>query len=131
MAAPQDNRTLGELFSELSRETGTLVRKEVELATTELSAKAKVAGGHVGVVAAGGALAHAGLLVLLAAFVIGLAQLGVTPWLSALIVALVTMGIGYALVNTGLSNLRRTSVAPTQTIETLKETSTWKTRTPA
>ena len=62
---------------------------------------------------------------------VGLAQLGVTPWLSALIVALVTMGVGYALVNTGLSNLRRTSVAPTQTIETLKETSTWKTRTPA
>lgn len=131
MAPPQDNRSLGELFSELSRETGTLVRKEVELATTELTAKAKVAGGHVGVVAAGGALAHAGLLVLLAAFVIGLAQLGVTPWLSALIVALVTMGVGYMLVSTGLSNLRRTSVAPTQTIETLKETSTWKTRTPA
>jgi hypothetical protein len=131
MATPQDNRSLGELFSELSRETGTLVRKEVELATTELTSKAKVAGGHVGVVAAGGALAHAGLLVLLAAFVIGLAQLGVTPWLSALIVALVTMGVGYMLVSTGLSNLRRTSVAPTQTIETLKETSTWKTRTPA
>ena len=131
MASPQDNRSLGELFSELSRETGTLVRKEVELATTEMTAKAKVAGGHVGVVAAGGALAHAGLLVLLAAFVIGLAQLGVTPWLSALIVALVTMGVGYMLVSTGLSNLRRTSVAPTQTIETLKETSTWKTRTPA
>ena len=131
MTPPQDNRTLGELFSELSRETGTLVRKEVELATTELTAKAKVAGGHVGVVAAGGALAHAGLLVLLAAFVIGLAQLGVTPWLSALIVALVTMGAGYMLVQTGLAHLRRTSVAPTQTIETLKETSTWTTRTPA
>jgi len=131
MTSPQDNRTLGELFAELSRETGTLVRKEVELATTELTAKAKVAGGHVGVVAAGGALAHAGLLVLLAAFVIGLAQLGVTPWLSALIVALVTMGVGYMLVHTGLAHLRRTSVAPTQTIETLKETSTWKTRTPA
>jgi drug/metabolite transporter (DMT)-like permease len=131
MARPQDDRSLGELFSELSRETGILVRKEMELASTELTAKARVAGGHVGVVAAGGALAHAGLLVLLAAFVIGLAQLGVTPWLSALIVALVTMVVGYVLVNRGLTNLRRTSVAPTQTIETLKETSTWTTRTPA
>jgi drug/metabolite transporter (DMT)-like permease len=127
----QGERSLGELFAELSRETGVLVRKEVELATTEMTSKARVAGSHVGIVAAGGALAHAGLLVLLAAFVIGLAQLGVTPWLSALIVSIVTMTVGYVLVNRGLSNLRRTSVAPRQTIESLKETATWQTRTPA
>lgn len=131
MARPQDERSLGDLFAELSRETGVLVRKEMELATTEMTTKAKVAGAHVGVVAAGGALAHAGLLVLLAAFVIGLAQLGVTPWLSALIVAILTMVIGYVLVNRGLTNLRRTSVAPTQTIESIKETATWQTKTPA
>jgi hypothetical protein len=131
MTRMQGERSLGELFAELSRETGVLVRKEVELATTEMTSKARVAGGHVGIVAAGGALAHAGLLVLLAAFVIGLAQLGVTPWLSALIVSIVTMTVGYVLVNRGLSNLRRTSVAPRQTIETLKETASWQTRTPA
>ncbi len=131
MARPQDDRSLGELFAELSRETGTLVRKEVELATTEMTAQARTAAAHVGTIAAGGALAHAGLLVLLAAFVIGLAQLGVTPWLSALIVALVTMGIGYALVSKGRASLSRANLAPKQTIETLKETATWQTRTPA
>lgn len=131
MPRSQDDRSLGDLFAELSRETGVLVRKEVELAQTEMTNKAKVAGAHVGVVAAGGALAHAGLLVLLAALVIGLAQLGVTPWLSALIVALLTMGIGYALVSTGLSRLRQTSVIPTQTVESLKETARWQTNTPA
>lgn len=52
--------------------TGILIRKEVELATTEMSGKLKVAGTQAGIVAAGGALAHAGLLVLLAAIVIGL-----------------------------------------------------------
>jgi len=131
MARSQDERSLGELFAELSRDTGVLVRKEVELATTEMTAKARTAAVHVGSIAAGGALVHAGLLVLLAAFVIGLAQLGVTPWLSALIVALATMGIGYALVSKGRANLSRASLAPTQTIETLKETATWQTRTPA
>lgn len=131
MAAPRDDRSLGDLFAELSRETGVLVRKEVELATTEMTNKAKTAGAHAGVVAAGGALAHAGLLVLLAAFVIGLAQLGVTPWLSALIVALVTMGAGFVLVTTGLTRLRQTSVTPTQTIESVKETAQWQTKTPA
>lgn len=127
MPANPDNRSLGDLLSELSRETGTLVRKEIELATTETSAKLKVAAGHTGVAAAGGALLHAGLLVLLAALVIGLAQLGVTPWLSALLVGLATAGAGYLLVNTGLGALRRTSVAPTQAIESLKEDARWTT----
>ena len=112
MADKKDERSLGELLSELSRETGQLVRKEVELATTEMTAKARRAGAAVAVAAAGGALVHAGLLVLLAAIVIGLAQLGVTPWLSALIVAIVTMIVGYVLVNRGLAQLRRTSVVP-------------------
>jgi drug/metabolite transporter (DMT)-like permease len=124
----RDDRSLGELFSELSRETGTLIRKEVELATTEMTAKAKVAGGHVGMVAAGGALAHAGLLVLLAAVVIALAQLGITPWLAAVIVGVLTIGIGYMLTNMGLAALRHTSVAPTQAIEAMKENSRWTTK---
>jgi len=128
MADKVDNRSLGDLLSELSRETSQLVRKEVELATTELTAKARVAGAQVGVAAAGGALAHAGLLVLMAALVIGLAEIGLAPWLSALIVGVLAVGIGYMLVNRGLAGLRRTSLAPTQTIETLKEDARWTTR---
>ena len=124
----QDNRTLGELVAELSRETGQLVRKEVELATTEMTAKARRASVHVGVAAAGGALVHAGLLVLLAAIVIGLAQLGLTPWLAATLVALATMGIGYLLVNKGITALKDTSVAPTRAIESVKEDVRWTTR---
>jgi len=127
MAETYDNRSLGDLFKELSRETGTLVRKEVELATTEMTAKLKIASAHAGTVAAGGALAHAGLLVLLAALVIGLTQMGITPWLSALLVGLLTLGVGYLLVSRGLTNLRRTSVAPTKAIETMKETARWTT----
>ena len=126
-----DERSLGELFAELSRETSVLVRKEVELATTEMSSKLKVAGTQAGIVAAGGALAHAGLLVLLAAIVIGLTQLGMPAWLAALLVALAVMGVGYMLVNQGLSKMRSTSFTPVQTMETLKENATWTTRTRA
>ena len=125
---PTDNRSIGDLLAELSRETSELVKKEVELATTEMTAKARRAGGHVGVAAAGGALAHAGLLVFLAALGLGLSQLGVTPWLSALIISLLTIGIGYMLVNRGLTQLRSTSVAPTRAMESLKEDSKWTTR---
>jgi hypothetical protein len=126
--ATQDNRSLSELMAELSSETSRLVRKEVELATTEMTAKARVAGGHAATAAIGGALAHAGLLVLLAAIVIGLAQLGITPWLSAAIVAVATMAIGYVLVNKGAAGLRGTSVVPTQAINSLKEDAKWTTR---
>ena len=128
MADRKDERSLGDLLAELSRETGQLVRKEVELATTEMTAKAKKAGAGASMAAAGGALVHAGLLVLLAAIVIGLAQIGVAPWLSALIVALLTMGVGYLLVNRGREQLRHVNPAPTQAIESLKETASWTTR---
>jgi hypothetical protein len=130
MPGHQDDRSLGDLLAELSRETAQLVRKEVEveLATTEMTSKAKTAATGGGIAAAGGALMHAGLLILLAAIVIGLAQIGVSPWLSALLVAVVTMIVGYVLVNKGLVQVKRTGMTPTQTIETLKETATWTTR---
>ena len=131
MPPAADERSLGDLFAELSRETGVLIRKEVELASTELSGKLKVAGTQAGIVAAGGALAHAGLLVLLAAIVIGLTELGMPAWLAALLVALAVMVAGYALVNQGLSKMRSTSFTPVQTMETLKENATWTTRTRA
>jgi hypothetical protein len=127
MAIPSDNRSLGELMGDLSRETGTLVRKELELATTEMTAKLRDAGKQVAVASVGGALLHAGLLVILAALVVGLAQLGLQAWLAALIVAVVTMGVGYMLVNRGMAGLRRTPFAPRQTIETLKENARWTT----
>jgi Putative Actinobacterial Holin-X, holin superfamily III len=124
----EDNRSLGELLAELSRETSRLVRKEFELATTEMTAKARVAGGHVATAAIGGALAHAGLLVLLAAIVIALAQLGLPAWLSAVIVAIATMAIGYVLIQKGVTALRSTSVVPTQAVQSLKEDAKWTTR---
>jgi len=126
--APKDERSLGELLSELSRETSVLVRKEVELATTEITAKARTAGAHVAVIAAGGALAHAALLVLLAAIVIGLTQLGLAAWLATGIVAMVVAVVGYILIQIGVSRLRATRVVPVHTVQSLKEDAKWTTR---
>ena len=85
-----------------------LVRKEVELAATEMTVTVRTAASHAATIAAGGALAHAGLLVLLAAVVLGLVQLGVSAWLSALIVAVVVMAAGYGMVSKGLGRMRTT-----------------------
>lgn len=125
MIERKDDRSIADLLAELSRETSQLVKQEVQLATTELTGKARQAGSHVGVAAAGGALAHAGLLVFLAALVLGLSELGITPWLSALIISVLTVGVGYLFVNKGLAGLRSTNVAPTRAMESLKEDARW------
>ena len=83
MADGSDNRSLGDLLAELSRETGELVRKELQLATTEMTAKARKAGVQIGIAAAGGALVHAGVLVLLAMLVMALIGFGLQDWVAA------------------------------------------------
>jgi len=121
----KEDRSLGELCSELSRETSTLVHQEVDLAKTELTHKAAEVGKDVGFLAAGALVAYAGFLTLVAMVVIALAQLGVTWWLSALIVGVVVLAVGGLLVRTGLTALRNEGMAPKQTIETLQEDAQW------
>jgi xanthine/uracil permease len=116
--------SLGQLFGELSREMTTLVRQEVRLASSELSQKAARVGREVGFVALGGAVAYAGFLAIVAALILVLAMV-IPGWLAALVVGLVVAIIGYVLVQRGLAALKRTNLAPQQTIETLKEDMAW------
>lgn len=125
MSGQQDNRSLGELFSTLASDTGTLVRQEVELAKTEMTQKATRVGKDIGFLVAGGAVAYAGLLGILAAIAVGLGQLGVPWWLAVLIVGVVVAGIGGFLVMRGISALRQETALPQQTIDTLKEDAEW------
>lgn len=121
----QDQRSLGELFAELSRETTELVRHEVALAKVELSQKAARVGKDVGFISMGGALAYVGLMTLVAAVVLGLWQAGLDPWIAALIVGVVVTIAGYVSTQKGLTALKREQVAPTQTIDTMKENAQW------
>lgn len=125
MSGQQDNRSLGELFSALASDTGTLVRQEVELAKTEMTQKATRVGKDIGFLLAGGAVAYAGFLAILAAIAIGLGQLGLPWWVATLLVGLVVAGIGGFLVMRGISALRQETPVPQQTIDTLKEDAEW------
>jgi hypothetical protein len=120
----RDGRSLGELFSELAQETSALVRQEVNLAKTEMSQKASSAGKHVGVLAAGGALAYAGLLAILAG-IIALLNDVMPLWVAALLVGIMVAVVGYLLVKRGLDALKREDFTPRETIETLKEDQEW------
>ena len=115
-------RSLGELVAELSRDTATLLRKEIELAQVEMRRKISEASRSVGYLVAGGALAYAGLLVLLGALVIVLRNTGLSWWAAALIVAMAVLGLGALLVQMGLSALKAQSLAPTDTMRNVRET---------
>lgn len=119
------DRSLGELFAELSRETTTLVREEVALAKVEMTQKATEVGKDVGFLAAGGAVAYAGFLALIAAVIIGLGQAGLTWWVSALLVGIVVAAAGGFLVFRGIANLKQVNPAPKATLDTLKEDGQW------
>lgn len=130
----KEERSLGDLFSELAAETSTLVRQEVSLAQTELTQKATSVGKDVGFLVAGGAVGYTALLVILAAIVIGLTQLIsnlsgwqiiTSAWVAAAIVGLVVGIVAYVLVTSALAKLKSTELTPRQTVETLKEDAEW------
>jgi len=125
MAQLRDERSLGDLFSELAQETSTLVRQEVRLAKAELTQSATEAGRGVALLLAGGAFAYAGVLALLAAVILGLWEAGVESWLAALIVGLVVVAIGVILVLRARETLSALSLAPRKTVESLKEDKEW------
>ena len=117
----RDERSLGELFSDLTREITTLVRQEAQLAKTEISQKAARVGRDAGMIFAGGLILYAGLLALVAAAVIGLAHLGLHWGWSAFLVGVVVTGVGAFLAYTGLQALKREDLAPRESIEALTE----------
>ncbi len=125
MAQHRDERSLGDLFSDLSRETTTLVRQEVQLAKAELTQSATEAVRGIGMLVAGGVVAYAGVFFLLLAIVFGLIEAGWEAWLAALVVGLVVVAIGAVLVWRAREALKPANLAPRRTVETLKEDQQW------
>jgi len=120
MLAGHAEPSMGELLGGLARDTGVLVRQEVQLAKSEMASKTSAAAREGRLVAAGGALVHAGVLALMTTLIVALAQ-AVPLWLSALIVGVVIGGGGALLLQRGLKALKRLGPLPEQTIQTLKE----------
>jgi hypothetical protein len=116
-------RPLVGLFSDLWRETATLVRDEAELAKAEITEKVTQVQSAAVELAAGAAVLYAGFLVLLAAAAIGLAQVlpeEMAPWLAPLIVGLVVAGAGVVLLVIGRNKVKAGNLAPTRTMESLR-----------
>ena len=120
----REERSLGDLFSELMGETSTLIRQEVALAQVELTNKATKVGKNVGYLVVGGAVGYAALLVLLGA-VVAILALFLPLWASALIVGIAVGIVAFVLINSALAELRKTDLAPHETVESIKEDAKW------
>jgi formate hydrogenlyase subunit 3/multisubunit Na+/H+ antiporter MnhD subunit len=120
---PEQNRSLFALFSDLWRETSTLVHKEAELAKAEMSEKVSQVSTGMAELAVGGLIIFAGFIVLLIALSNGLMHLlpeEQADWLAPLIVGAVVMVFGFIAVMRGRSNMRPESLAPERTMESLR-----------
>ena len=120
----REERSIGELFAELSQKTTTLVRQEIELAKVEMSQKASRVGKNVGFLVIGGLVAYTGLLALVAAGIILLGQV-IAYWLSAAIIGVVIAAVGAVLIVKGANTLRQEEPTPRETVETLQEDKEW------
>jgi hypothetical protein len=117
--------TLGELVAELSEDMSKLVRNEIKLAKVETMETVSTASRNVALMAGGGLLAYAGLIVLLIGLAILVGQAINSYWLAALLVGVIVIGIGGVLLSIGRSGLKNLSVTPEKTIETLKDDARW------
>ena len=112
-------RGISDIFADIVDSLGTLVRKEMQLARTEVSDKIGEMGSALAVIAVGGVLALAALIFLLQALVEVLIRSGLSPAVSNLIVAGVVGIVGAIVVSTGIGRLRARSLVPERTIESL------------
>jgi uncharacterized membrane protein YqjE len=116
-----NDRAVGELVQDLSRQTATLVRQELQLAQLEMKEKGKRAGIGAGLFGGAGGLAFYGLGVLIAAAVLLLAT-ALDPWLAALIVAVALFAAAGILAMSGKKQVEQaTPAAPEQAIESTKK----------
>jgi uncharacterized membrane protein YqjE len=111
--------SLGDLVMGLTDDITTLVRKEVELAKTELQENIKEGAQAGGMVATGGMLAYAGLLFILAAVALALGEWWENYWLGAAVVGLVVGILGWAILNGGMKQLKEVSLVPRKAIDSI------------
>jgi hypothetical protein len=118
----KQERSIGELFGQLTQDMTLLVRQEIQLARSEISEKFSRFTANLISVAAGGFVAYVGGLALVAALILALHDLAnISLAVSALIVGAVFAIAGYVMLKRGLNELKRVDIAPRRTVENIKD----------
>lgn len=123
MEQKASDKSLSELVADLTREASTLVRDEVRLAKVEISEKVDQATGGAVSFLTGALIAFAGLIVLLQAISILLADLiepwTIQPWVAPMIVGIAVPLIGLLMMQRGRKRLSTEGMAPHRTMHSL------------
>ena len=118
---PGDEKSLGQLVSELSEQGARLVRAEIDLAKAEITGRAQQLGVGAGLIAAGALLALYLLAAGIATTIIVL-DLWLDLWLAALIVCAFLLLVIVILALVGVNRLKKGSPpTPTRAIENVQQ----------
>ena len=119
--SPMDSiRNAPGLVSEVLTHVSNLVRKEVDLARTEVSENVTRAGVAVGLLVGALVIALVALNVLAAALVAALTELGLPAGWAAVIVGGVLAVIAFLMVTKGVNDLKLSSLAPSRTAKNVQ-----------
>jgi phage-related minor tail protein len=122
----KQERSIGELFGQLTQDMTLLVRQEVQLARTEMSEKLSRFATNLISVATGGFVAYLGGLALVGAVILAVRDLAnISLALSALIVGAILAIVGWVMLQKGVKEIKRVDLAPRRTVETLKDDVQW------
>jgi TRAP-type C4-dicarboxylate transport system permease small subunit len=122
---PSDNqRSMPELFTTLVTELTTLFRKEVQLARAEMGEKVAQTAGSVAMIAVGGVLMLAALIILLQAIVTFVTYAGIPIAWAQVIVFVVVALIGFVLLRSGMARMKLSNLVPNRTAGQLSQDAT-------
>lgn len=117
-----DQRSIGQMVSDVTTDISSIVHNEIALAKLEIKSDVTKGGkGAVFLVVAAGAALY-GLGFLLSAAASGIHALGLPSWLSILIVAVVLFLVAAITARIGIKTLKRVQGKPVKTIENAQQT---------
>src|SRR4051794_13377591 len=113
-------RSVGELMGDLARESSDLIQKEIKLAKLETMEKLSEFKTGLGSMAVGGAIAFAGMFILLEAAALALDRVLQRPWMSWAIVGGATVLLGLIALLIGRRHVRAENLTPDRTMTSLR-----------
>jgi hypothetical protein len=116
-----EDRPIGDLVRDLSQQTSTLVRQELELARAELAQKGRTAGIGAGMFGAAGLFGFFAFAALTACIIAALALAFDAVWPAALVVAAVYGAIAGVLALTGKNKVQEATPPVEHAPESVKQ----------
>ena len=121
MRSPSANQSIPAIVTDLISQFTLLLRKEGELARTEMSEKMTQMAVGLGLLVAGAVLMMPALVVLLFAAVAALDETGMSSSVAALVVGGAVLLLGLFFVLVGMNKLKARKLVPRKTIHQLQE----------